>query len=159
MCSPPCSTIENHAECKAENVTVELICTSEDNEAIQHLEKFFYALSVFILVVFELELLAFLYLLGFFQFLINFTNIFDALIVTLSLALEIALHNSEEGAIIGVIIFARFWRLIRISHGILYSSETRRKALGESLAIRESNQLVAEESAKNIQNIEARYDA
>ena len=93
--------------------------------------KSLYGISVSVLVIFEIELGFLMSILGCYGFFRNFAYILDFLIISFSLVLEIVLHNTESGAAVGLLILARLWRFVRISHGILFSSITRRKAVAE----------------------------
>lgn len=121
------------------DIEAELHCLTEENEVVEIMEKYFYIASLTILGIFEAELLLLLLVLGCYGFFRNFGYIFDVFIITTSLSLEVLLHNTEAGSAVGILIAARVWRLVRIGHGIMYSSQTRRKAVGEMLDVADSN--------------------
>ena len=82
------------------------------------------AVSIAILFLFLIELTALWVALGA-DFLRNKLYVLDYLVVFLSLALEIALSRLSEdalAALVGLIIFGRCWRFVRIAHGLATST-------------------------------------
>mmetsp|Transcript_8116 Transcript_8116/g.9305 ORF Transcript_8116/g.9305 Transcript_8116/m.9305 type:complete len:258 (+) Transcript_8116:228-1001(+) len=129
---PPCDAIENNAQClNGTFSTFEPVCTNEDNKYLYYTHKVFYGISLAILSTFEIELIFLMFILGLYGFFRNFAYILDLLIITFSLVLEVMLHNTESGAAVGLLILARLWRFVRISHGILFSNTKRRHAVAE----------------------------
>jgi len=92
------------------------IACKEHSERLEHTEAALIYLSLSILVIFEIELIITMLVVGkiFFRqtmYLIDFS------VVTISLFLEILLRNSADEAAAGLIVFVRIWRLVRIGHG------------------------------------------
>ncbi len=76
--------------------------------------------TIFILSVFELELLFLVYLIGPKIFCKQLTYVVDLTVVTLSLSLELLFkYASEEilSVLPGILIVFRLWRFVRIGHG------------------------------------------
>lgn len=84
-----------------------------------------YYLSLIILFTFNFESTVLLYALGFKGFVRNLGNVFDVVVITTSIVLEILLHESEDGNVGGILIAARLWRFLRIGHGITFASKRR----------------------------------
>lgn len=86
-------------------------------------------ISLIILFLFLIELVVMLAVIGFKAFFKNIFMVFDFIIVSVSIGFEIFLISQESGEVensatesttavsLAIILFARSWRLMRISHG------------------------------------------
>lgn len=84
-----------------------------------------FSFTILILSIFEVELLTMMYLIGVDKFFARVLYIVDLFIVTVSLVLEILfrlLHNQIASDLIGILIFFRLWRFVRIGHGFIAST-------------------------------------
>ena len=84
-----------------------------------------FSFTVAILCIFEVELFTMMYLIGLKAFMSNLFYMLDLFVVSVSLALELTfkfLHNDIASELIGILIFFRLWRFVRIGHGFFASS-------------------------------------
>jgi len=84
-----------------------------------------FSFTVGILCIFEVELFTMMYLIGPKAFMANLFYMLDLFVVSVSLALELTfkfLHNEIASELIGILIFFRLWRFVRIGHGFFASS-------------------------------------
>jgi len=147
---PPCTIIVQSCSCTAKNESTTSpqhllasatgggsdadpngICTRDCHEPPQSVSDAMIALticSIVILLLFLLELLVHLVVIGAKRFFVQLFVTIDLVIVIVSIGLELYLlvseitHNHEEDAAlqattVPLIIFARSWRLLRIGHG------------------------------------------
>lgn len=77
-------------------------------------------ISVAILCIFLTEL-AILFLCYLWRFFLHLFYVIDAAVVITSLLLELLLPKGED--VVGVIIIFRFWRLMRVLHGLMTATE------------------------------------
>jgi hypothetical protein len=97
-------------------------CDAHKWETIHNVELGLFSVTVTILSIFFLELTMEMIALRPTVFFRQFFYALDYVIVTVSLVLELSLHFVEEdslAALLGVLIFARIWRFVRIGHGII----------------------------------------
>lgn len=102
-------------------------CDSHQHHGVHVAHNVLFSFTILILVTFELELLMMMYLIGVDKFFARVLYVVDLLIVTVSLVLEIlfrTLHNQIASDLIGVLIFFRVWRFVRIGHGFIGKSFT-----------------------------------
>ncbi|KAJ6216512.1 hypothetical protein RDWZM_007669 [Blomia tropicalis] len=85
---------------------------------MHHLEEYFHLTSIFILFIFNIELLTHLYTSGYKHF-CNWEMALDALIVVVSFWLDIAFLDSSLKRYLYLLIILRMWRVLRIFHAIL----------------------------------------
>jgi len=125
---PPCDVVLQAVECPNQET---VSCLPFPHE-IHNIHSFLYILELSILGLFELEMFFLFYCLRF-QFFRSLVNIMDLAIITLSIVLEVILHNSSnQSSAAGLLIFARLWRLVRIGHGILHHTK-RKEAVIDAL--------------------------
>jgi hypothetical protein len=100
-------------------------CDDHANHAVRVAHDVLFSLTMIILVTFEIELLTMVYLIGVKKFFSRVFYVIDLFIVTVSLALEIVfrlLHNEIASDLVGILIFFRVWRFVRIGHGFIAST-------------------------------------
>ena len=133
VCSPHCSNLEQVGICSVINASTDASCSDvefhfeclEEPKAVYQAETVLYYISLIILFTFNFESLILFYSLGFKEFVRNLGNVFDVIVITTSIVLEIMLHESEDGNAGGILIAARLWRFLRIGHGITFASKRR----------------------------------
>eukprot|EP00187_Rhodella_violacea_P007968 CAMPEP_0174892840 /NCGR_PEP_ID=MMETSP0167-20121228/7740_1 /TAXON_ID=38298 /ORGANISM="Rhodella maculata, Strain CCMP736" /LENGTH=291 /DNA_ID=CAMNT_0016131453 /DNA_START=100 /DNA_END=975 /DNA_ORIENTATION=+ len=84
-------------------------------------EDVLFGLTITILSTFMVELNVEMIALGPCVFFRQFFFLLDYVIITVSLALEIVLHSLSDDsvqALVGLLVFVRIWRFVRIGHGI-----------------------------------------
>ena len=91
-------------------------CAEERPHAVETAEEAMAWTTVAILGLFTLEQLAKLGVFGYGYF-FSFWHALDAIIVVVSLILEILLRGVAQEAVSLLVVF-RFWRLIRVMHGV-----------------------------------------
>lgn len=134
---PPCFSLEANAVCtNGTGIEVPVTCLDIPG-AVKSVSAIVYVLSISILSIFELELIVLALTMGPVHFARSLAYWFDFSIVTVSIVLEIMLHETEDGALAGGLIFARIWRLIRISHGLFMSK--RRQLIVKALNEEDNN--------------------
>lgn len=95
----------------------------EEDETLELVEEILFWISFSILVVFAIEivLLLFAYLQKFF---VHLFYVFDLIVISVSIAIELVFRNAEENAIAAeLIILSRLWRLVRIFHAFYAEGE------------------------------------
>ena len=100
-------------------------CEDHKYPGVEVAHKVLFSLTMIILILFEIELLLKVYLLGFKTFFSHLFYALDLLIVTVSLILEIvfkAVHEDILNDIVGILILFRLWRFVRIGHGLVAST-------------------------------------
>jgi hypothetical protein len=101
-------------------------CDEHKYNGVHLAHEALYWTTVFILVTFEVELLLLIYLLGPVKFVHQFMYILDFIVVTISLVLELLLHNigyeSAAEVLPSLLILIRMWRFVRIGHGLVASA-------------------------------------
>jgi len=109
---------EHHSVCDSEYYEGESSCDPHKWPLLHMVHSILFYVSVAILIIFEVELLTLLAILkrDFFK---GILHVLDLLVVTMSLVIEIATHNTGVGALI---IF-RIWRFIRVGHGLYMTEE------------------------------------
>jgi len=120
---PTCKNILSDLQCVSETDSsvlagAEVDCSSSRPYGVKSTLGILYVASLMVLIIFEIEINLMIVTLGPLQWLRNISYIFDWSIITMSLVLEILLHETEDQSISGALIFARVWRLIRIGHGL-----------------------------------------
>mmetsp|Transcript_9101 Transcript_9101/g.19438 ORF Transcript_9101/g.19438 Transcript_9101/m.19438 type:complete len:324 (-) Transcript_9101:337-1308(-) len=84
-----------------------------------------FSLTMAVLCTFEIELLTMIYLLGPAKFFSHILYVLDLFIVTVSLLMELVfklVHQDILGDVVGLLIFFRVWRFVRIGHGLVAST-------------------------------------
>ncbi len=110
--------------------------TTCDSEKLRHIELaeiFLFYCTVTILGIFMLELLTLVVVLGPREFFGHIFHTLDFIVVSVSLALELSFSMNGDAileAVTGVLIFGRFWRFLRIGHGIF---ETAKEVINEKV--------------------------
>jgi hypothetical protein len=100
-------------------------CDDHKYHGVHVVHDVLFSLTILILSIFEVELLTMMYLIGVDKFFVRVLYIVDLFIVTVSLVLEIlfrTLHNQIASDLIGILIFFRLWRFVRIGHGLIAST-------------------------------------
>jgi hypothetical protein len=101
-------------------------CDEHKYSAVHLAHLVLYYTTVVILVTFEVELLSLLYLLGPVKFFHLYIYVLDLIVVTVSLAFELLLHNigyeSAADVLPSLFILFRMWRFVRIGHGLVASA-------------------------------------
>jgi hypothetical protein len=115
---------DDHAICEAgfEPDHGEAACDSHKWQGVHTAEAVLFSLTITILSVFLVELHLEMIALGPTIFFRQFFYTLDYLIVTVSFALELFFRFSAEEALqslVGILVFARVWRFVRIGHGII----------------------------------------
>nr|ADM25825.1 voltage-gated H+ channel protein [Coccolithus braarudii] len=113
----------HHALCEAgtEEGALGVGCDEHKYPVLHVTHQGLFATSVVILVLFEIELLLLMLAATPCLFFRNIFYALDVLVVTCALALELApsfMADTETRDLLGLILLARIWRLVRISHGI-----------------------------------------
>lgn len=113
-------------------------------------ELVFFSITILILSIFFIELNLEMMALHPSVFFRQFFFTLDYLIVTVSLTLELSLHFVEEDSLatlLGLLVFARVWRFIRIGHGIVeVTSELTHKKYEKLLSYTRALEAVAKNS-------------
>lgn len=130
---PYCSNIERVGFCDVLNTSSDASCAApilsfeclDEPKAVKLAETVLYYFTLVILFTFNFESAILLYSLGFKEFVRNLGNVFDVVVITTSIVLEILLHEDESGNAGGILIAARLWRFLRIGHGITFASKRR----------------------------------
>ena len=84
-----------------------------------------FSFTLIILILFEIELLLMMYLLGPNTYFSNMLYALDLFVVTVSLILEIifrVVHEDILNDLVGILILFRVWRFVRIGHGLVAST-------------------------------------
>ena len=100
-------------------------CDDHAHTGIHVAHNVLFSFTIIILLTFEVELLTMMYLIGPDKFFARVLYVVDLFIVTVSLVLEIVfrtLHNQIASDLIGILIFFRVWRFVRIGHGFIAST-------------------------------------
>ncbi|KAL3790601.1 hypothetical protein HJC23_008807 [Cyclotella cryptica] len=100
-------------------------CNDHAYPAVHVAHNVLFSLTMIILVTFEIELLIMIYLIGVKKFFSRVFYVVDLFIVTVSLVLEVVfrlLHNEIASDLVGILIFFRVWRFVRIGHGFIAST-------------------------------------
>lgn len=108
------------------NLEYPATCDPDKHPGVDVVENVLFGMTVFILSVFFVELTMVALVLGPFAFFKDWLHAIDYVVVSISLALEIAFHvdsNSVLQAITGLLVFGRLWRFIRIGHGVYEASK------------------------------------
>lgn len=111
--------------CEAPLVETNYPVGCSDHNGVHIAHEVMFALTIIILVTFEIELLIMIYLIGPKKFCSRFLYVVDLVIVTFSLVLEIifrVLDNAIAQDLVGALIFFRVWRFVRIGHGFVAST-------------------------------------
>lgn len=114
---------------------VELLLEKGENhrpwEKVLH--KVLFGFTLAILGIFLVEIILKVIAFGW-RFFTKFLFVFDAVIVIVSLTLEIIYGLSEDG-VIGLLVLLRFWRVIRIVYSVAHSSHIRSEEKLEKLKL------------------------
>ena len=112
----------SHAVCAAGLVDTSTPAACDPHKwATAHaVHEVLFAVSVAILATFGVELFTLLALLQF-HFVRNPLYLIDAVVVAVSLSLELALKGQAGAELAGALAFARAWRFLRIGHGLATS--------------------------------------
>lgn len=97
-------------------------CDPHKWENVHHAEFGFFIITIMILSIFFVELNLEMMALHPSIFFRQFFYLLDYLIVTVSLVLELSFHFMNEdnlSTLLGLLIFGRVWRFVRIGHGII----------------------------------------
>ena len=97
-------------------------CDPHKWENVHHAEFGFFIITILILSIFFLELNLEMMALHPSVFFRQFFYALDYLIVTVSLILELSFHFMNEdnlATLLGLLVFGRVWRFVRIGHGII----------------------------------------
>jgi hypothetical protein len=108
------------------NLAYPATCDPEKRHVVDIVEDTLFGVTVFILGVFFVELTTVMLLLGPCTFIKDWLHAIDYVVVCVSLGLEIAFQVESDAvlqAIIGLLIFGRLWRFIRIGHGVYEASK------------------------------------
>lgn len=100
-------------------------CDDHAHHGVHVAHNILFSFTIIILLTFEVELLTMMYLIGPDKFFSRVLYVVDLFIVTVSLVLEIVfrtLHNQIASDLIGILIFFRVWRFVRIGHGFIAST-------------------------------------
>jgi hypothetical protein len=84
-----------------------------------------FSLTLIILILFEIELLMMIYLLGPRKYFSRMLYALDLFVVTVSLVLEITFRVVDQDILhdlVGILIVFRLWRFVRIGHGLVAST-------------------------------------
>jgi len=139
----------------------EASCDEHKYERVHNAEFGLFVCTMLILSVFMLELHLEILALGPGVFFRQVFYTVDYAIVTLSFSLELAFHfdhNAALQSVVGLVIFARLWRFVRIGHGIIeITSELTHHQYEDLLAyteklekLLETNKLALPEASKDI---------
>ena len=117
----------DHDICEAPLIetTYPVGCDDHQYQGVHVAHNVLFSFTIIILVTFEVELLTMMYLIGVDKFFSRVLYVVDLLIVTISLVLEIlfrTLHSQIASDLVGVLIFFRVWRFVRIGHGFIAST-------------------------------------
>jgi len=96
-------------------------CDPHKHDAVHFLHEILFGTSVGILAIFAIELLLLLFALDI-QFFHNLLYVVDALVVYISLVLEITLHTTNAGQLSGAFVLGRLWRFLRVAHGLVMAT-------------------------------------
>jgi hypothetical protein len=97
-------------------------CDSHKWETVHTVELVLFSFTVVILSIFLIELNLEMVALRPSIFFRQFFYALDYLIITVSLVMELGLYFTEEetlAAFVGLLVFTRIWRFVRIGHGII----------------------------------------
>jgi hypothetical protein len=102
---------------------IQQLATRKSGIKIHTVETFLFAVTIFVLSVFMLELTASMIALTPQIFFRQFFFLLDYVIITVSLVLEVVFHVIGDDAIYeyvaGLLVVSRIWRFVRIGHGIV----------------------------------------
>lgn len=97
-------------------------CDGHKWSKVHRAEEFLFGITIFILSTFMFELTVAIVALKPQIFFRQFFYLMDFVVVSVSLALELAFHYMNEEtlqSVVGLLVAARVWRFIRIGHGIV----------------------------------------
>lgn len=100
----------------------EAACDPHKWSGVHTTEAVLFWFTIVILATFLVELHVEVFALGPRVFFRQFFYVLDYVIVTVSMALELSFHFSSDEALqslVGLLVFARIWRFVRIGHGIV----------------------------------------
>ena len=100
-------------------------CDEHKYPGVHTAHEVLFSFTVIILILFEIELLLMMYLLGPKTYLSRPLYVLDLFIVTVSLVLEIVFKAVNEeilNDLVGILILFRVWRFVRIGHGLVAST-------------------------------------
>lgn len=96
-------------------------CDQHQYHKVHATEEAFFAISITILSIFMVDLLLQMTVLTPSIFFRNAMFVLDFIVISVSIALEVTFYVLEEEAVaslVGLLILARLWRFVRISHGL-----------------------------------------
>jgi hypothetical protein len=133
-------------------------CDPHKWSRVHRAEEFLFGITITILSVFMLELTVSMLALTPQIFFRQFFYLVDFVIVAVSLSAELAFHFLNDDTIqslVGLIVFARVWRFVRIGHGIIeVTHQLSEKAQEELLEYAEELEKLLRENSIDIPNPE-----
>lgn len=143
-------------------------CDSHKYETVHTIEVVFFYCTVTILVIFLIENIIEMVVLGPMNYFRQFFLVFDLFVVVVSLTLELVLHHLKNNyaEIASILVLFRLWRFVRIGHGIVeVASEVAHKQYDPLLEyVREceeklkANNITKPESSTKVQEL-MNYDS
>ena len=100
-------------------------CDEHKHPGVHTAHDVLFSFTMIILILFEIELLLMMYLLGPKAYLSRPLYVLDLFVVTVSLVLEIVFKFLDEDILndlVGILILFRVWRFVRIGHGLVAST-------------------------------------
>jgi hypothetical protein len=100
-------------------------CSDHKYPGVHLAHTVLFSFTLIILVLFEIELLMMVYLLGPRKYFSQVLYALDLFVVTVSLVLEITFRVVDEDVLndlVGILIIFRLWRFVRIGHGLVAST-------------------------------------
>eukprot|EP00573_Skeletonema_grethae_P001969 CAMPEP_0201688496 /NCGR_PEP_ID=MMETSP0578-20130828/2244_1 /ASSEMBLY_ACC=CAM_ASM_000663 /TAXON_ID=267565 /ORGANISM="Skeletonema grethea, Strain CCMP 1804" /LENGTH=311 /DNA_ID=CAMNT_0048172833 /DNA_START=13 /DNA_END=948 /DNA_ORIENTATION=- len=97
-------------------------CDDHKYPGVHIAHEVLFSFTLIILILFEIELLLMMYLLGPKKYFSRLLYALDLLVVTVSLILEIifrVVHEDILNDLVGILILFRVWRFVRIGHGLV----------------------------------------
>mmetsp|Transcript_15411 Transcript_15411/g.31605 ORF Transcript_15411/g.31605 Transcript_15411/m.31605 type:complete len:280 (+) Transcript_15411:201-1040(+) len=138
-------------------------CDSHKYETVHIIEACFFYCTVTILVIFLIENIIEMIVLGPMNYFRQVFLVFDLFVVVVSLTLELVLHQLKKNyaEVISILVLFRLWRFVRIGHGIVeVASEVAHKQYDPLLEyVREcekkldANNITKPESSRKVQEL------
>lgn len=100
-------------------------CDEHKYPGVHVAHEVLFSFTLIILILFEIELLLMMYLLGPKKYFSHLLYALDLFVVTVSLVLEIifrVVHEDILNDLVGILILFRVWRFVRIGHGLVAST-------------------------------------
>ncbi|KAH9389996.1 Voltage-gated hydrogen channel 1 [Tyrophagus putrescentiae] len=113
---------------------------TEEHHTLETIEKILHFTSIGLLGLFVVEVILKLIAFGV-HFFYKFEELIDAIIIIISFVLDIVFINNEFLKFMGVLIFLRLWRIVRIVHAIITAVMT---PMEHKIEIEEKRREIAE---------------